>query len=174
MSAPGARSSIFSGRRLAGRSSPVHPRTSAGFDDVGAADKIGDEPRARPLVDFLGVADLLDPSVIEDGDPVGHRQRFALVVRDEDEGEAERVLQGLQLALHRLAQFQVERAERLVEQQNFRAQDERARQRHALALAAGQFARPSRFSMPRSLTSFSASTPSRWRSEFATPRIISP
>ena len=80
--------------------------------------------------------------MIEDGDAIGHRQRLALIVRDEDEGEAERMLQGLQLALHRLAQFQVERAERLIEQKNFRAQDERARQRHALALAAGQFARP--------------------------------
>ena len=111
---------------------------------IGAADKIGDEARARALVDFLRVADLLDPSMIEDGDPVRHRQRLALVVRDEDEGEAERVLQRLQLALHRLAQFEVERAERLVEQQNLGAQDERARQRHALPLPAGELARPSR------------------------------
>ena len=63
---------------------------------------------------------------------------------DEDEGEAERALQGLQLALHRLAQLQVERAERLVEQQHLRAQDQRARQRHALALAAGQLRRLAR------------------------------
>src|SRR5205085_2592555 len=30
--------------------------------DVGAADKAGDEFRARPLVDLLGRADLLDPA----------------------------------------------------------------------------------------------------------------
>ena len=60
------------------------------LDDVGAADEIGDEARARTLVDLLGRADLDDAAVVEDGDAVGHRQRLALVVGDEDEGEAER------------------------------------------------------------------------------------
>ena len=45
-------------------------------------------------------------------------------------------------ALHLLAQLQVERAERLVEQQHLRLADQRARQRHALALAARQLRRP--------------------------------
>ena len=96
----------------------------------------------RPLVDLFRRPDLNDPAVIEDGDAIGHRQRFALIVGDEDKGEAERALQGLQLALHRLAQLQVERSQRLVEQQHFRAQDERARKGHALPLAAGELARP--------------------------------
>ena len=38
--------------------------------------------------------------------------------------------------------LQVERAERLVEQQHARPQDERARQRDPLLLAAGELARP--------------------------------
>ena len=86
-----------------------------GLDDVRAADEIRDESGAGSLVDFLRLADLLDPPMVEDGDPVGHRQGFTLVVRDEDEGEAKRVLQGLKFALHRLAQLQVEGPERLVE-----------------------------------------------------------
>ena len=51
-------------------------------------------------------------------------------------------LDPLQLDLHLLAQLQVERAERLVEQQHGRAVDERARERDALLLAAGELARP--------------------------------
>ena len=46
-----------------------------------------------------------------------------------------------QLVLHLLAQLQVERAERLVEQQHARPVHERARERHALALAARELAR---------------------------------
>ena len=53
-----------------------------------------------------------------------------------------RLLQALQLFLHLLAQLQVERAERLVEQKHFRLVDEGAGERHALALAAGKLARP--------------------------------
>ena len=85
-------------------------------------------------------ADLHDPALVEHGDAVGHRQRLALVVGDEDEGDAERLLQRLQLVLHLLAQLEVERAERLVEQQHLGLVDQRAGQRDALALAAGQLA----------------------------------
>ena len=48
------------------------------------------------------------------------------------------LLDALELELELLAQAQVERAERLVEQQRARAVDERARQRDALLLAAGE------------------------------------
>ena len=37
------------------------------------------------LVDLGGRADLLDPALVEDRDPVAHRQRLVLVVRDVDE-----------------------------------------------------------------------------------------
>ena len=45
----------------------------------------------------------------------------------------------LELDLHLLAQLQVERAERLVEQQHLRPVDERAGQRDPLSLAAGSW-----------------------------------
>ena len=47
----------------------------------------------------------------------------------------------LQLELHLLAQLEVERAERLVEQEHARLVDERARERDALLLAAGELRR---------------------------------
>ena len=56
-----------------------------------------------------------------DRDPVGHRQRLALVVGDVDEGDPDLLLDPGELDLHLLAELEVERAERLVEQQDARA-----------------------------------------------------
>ena len=60
---------------------------------------------------------------------------------DEDEGRAELLMQPLHFVLHAAAQVLVERRERLVEQEDGRLEDERARKRHALLLAARQFRR---------------------------------
>ena len=56
------------------------------------------------------------------------------------EGNADVLLDALELDLQLLAQAQVERAERLVEQQRARAVDQRAGERDALGLAAGELA----------------------------------
>ena len=94
-----------------------------------------------PVVDLLGIADLLDPAAVHDRDPVGHRQRLLLVVGDVDEGDPDLALDPLQLDLQALAQLQVERAERLVEQQHLRQVDQRPRQRNPLLLAARELGR---------------------------------
>ena len=96
------------------------------------------------LVDLGGRAHLLDAPRAEHGQAVAHRQRLLLVVRDVDEGDADLALDALELDLHLLAQLEVERAERLVEQQHLRAVDDRPRQRDALALAAGELRRLAR------------------------------
>ena len=80
-------------------------------------------------------------AVAEHGDAVGHRHGLLLVVRDDDEGEADLVLEPLQLELHARAHLPVERRERLVEQQQPRALDDGAGERDALALAARQLRR---------------------------------
>ena len=116
----------------------------AAAEDVGAADKAGDEFRARPLVDFLGRADLLDPARIHHDDRIGGCHRLALVVRDIDRRVLVGVVQAADLEAHLLAQIGVEIGERLVEQKRFRFDDERARERRALLLAAGQFMRIAR------------------------------
>ena len=86
-------------------------------EDVALADEVGDEIVGRPLVDLGRRGDLLDRALVHHGDAVGHDQRLFLVVGDEDRGQAEPALQAAHLELHRLAQLAVERAERLVEQQ---------------------------------------------------------
>ena len=82
--------------------------------------KPGDEIGARALVDLLGRVDLLDHAAVHDRDAVRHRERLLLVVRHVDERDPDVALDVLQLDLQALAQLQVERAERLVEQQHGR------------------------------------------------------
>src|SRR6266702_6479070 len=110
-------------------------------EQVGITDEIGDEARAWPVVNIGWCADLLDLAGIHHGDPVGHRERFFLVVGDEDHGQTELALQLLQLELHRLPQLLVERAERLVAQQHPRFDHDGAGQGDALLLAPGELAR---------------------------------
>ena len=92
------------------------------------------------VVDILRRAELVDPAGIHHRDQVGRRHRLGLVVGDVDRGVAVFVVQPADLETHLLAQIGVEVGERLVEQQRFRLDDQRARQRHALLLAARQFA----------------------------------
>ncbi len=112
-----------------------------GVDQVRDAEEVGHEQRRRLLVDLARRSRLLDVAAAHHGDPVAHRQRLLLVVRDEDERDPELGLQGLQLDLQVLAQARVERAERLVEEQHLRRQDEGPRERHPLLLPAGELAR---------------------------------
>ena len=79
--------------------------------------------------------------MVEDREAVAHRQRLLLVVRDVDEGDPELLLDPLQLDLQLLAELEVERAERLVEQERLRPVDDRAGERDALALAARELGR---------------------------------
>jgi hypothetical protein len=62
-------------------------------------------------------------------------------VRDVHEGDAEIALERLQEELHLLAQLQVERPERLVEEEHARVVDERAREGDALLLPARELPR---------------------------------
>ena len=127
----------------------------------------------RALVDLGGRADLHDPALVEDGEAVAHRQRLLLVVRHVDERDADLALDALELDLHLLAQLEVQRAERLVEQQHPRAVDDRARQRDALALAADELRRLAR-AVAGEATISSASPARVRRSALSTLRIRSP
>ena len=97
--------------------------------------------RRGPLVELLRRAELLDLPAAHDGDPVAHRQRLLLVVGDVDERDPDLDLDPLQLDLERLAELQVERAERLVEEEHVGPVDEGPGERDALLLAARQLVR---------------------------------
>jgi len=88
----------------------------AGGDDVDVANERGDEAVGGIGVDLLRGPDLADLALRHDGKAIRKAQRLALVMRDEDRGQAERALDVLHLDLHRGTQALVERRERLVEQ----------------------------------------------------------
>ena len=114
------------------------PRDDAPLDEIHHADEVRDEAVGRALVDFVRRVALEEPPVLQHRHAVGHDQRLLLVVRDHHEGDADLVLQALQLELHGAAELLVERGERLVEQEQARALHQRAGERHALLLAAGE------------------------------------
>ena len=99
------------------------------------------ERRRRMIVDVRGRADLLDPAVVHDHDAVRDFERLFLVVRHEHARHVDLVVQAAQPAAQFLADARVERAERLVQQQHARLDRQRARQRDALPLAAGELVR---------------------------------
>ena len=96
---------------------------------VGRADEVGDEGVGRPPVDLDRRRHLPDAALAHHDDQIGHGHRLALVVGDDDGGDAEPLLQLPQFDLHRLAQLGVERRKRLVEQEQL------GRQRQARAIA---------------------------------------
>ncbi len=108
------------------------------LEHVHRADEIGHELRIGEFVDFRGRARLDDFAVIHHADAARQGHRLFLIVRHDDEGHAQLVLQTDQFELRVFAQFLVERAQRFVQQQQLRALHQRACQRHALALATGE------------------------------------
>ncbi len=80
---------------------------------------------ARSIEDVVAVADLDNPSVLHDGDPIGNLLHRTQIMRDEQTGETvaflQRPDQKRELFLHRL----VERRDRLVGDDEGRAPDDR-------------------------------------------------
>ena len=78
------------------------------------------------------------PAVLEHHDALAERHRFDLVVGDVDHGRAQLAMQARDLHAHAAAQLRVEVGQRLVEQEDLRVAHQRAAQRDALPLAAGE------------------------------------
>ncbi len=112
-----------------------------GFEHVHDADEAGDEFVDRPLIDFAGGADLFKVATGENGDALGDFHGLLLIVRDEDGGDVQIVVQADQPFAEFLPDFGVHRAERFVEQQDVRLGGEGAGDGHALALPAGELVR---------------------------------
>ena len=88
------------------------------------------------------VDDLLQPAVLHHHDPVGEQHRFVEIVGDEQDRLLGAGMDVEQFALQAFARLRVERAERLVHQQHFRIDRERARNADALLHAAGELIGP--------------------------------
>src|SRR4051794_1954931 len=105
------------------------------------AQEARDEFARRLSRDFGRCCELLDSALVKQRDSVSEREGFLLVVSDEDRGEAELVVDLAQRAPKFAPDLGVERAERLVEQQDAGLARERSGEGNALALAARELAR---------------------------------
>ncbi len=105
------------------------------------ADEGDDERRGWPIVEFFRRADLFDAAFVEHDDAIGELHRLILIMRDENRRQSRLLMNVAQPAAQILAHARVKRAEGLVEQQHARLDGERARERDALALAAGELRR---------------------------------
>ncbi len=116
---------------------PQHLR----IQHVDVADEAGDEPVAGKTVQFRRFVHLFHPSLVQYRNAMRQGQRLVLRMGHEHESDADILLQVDQLDLHLLAQLGIQRTERFIQQQQARAVDQGAPERHALLLAARQFAR---------------------------------
>ena len=111
------------------------------FDEVGSSDELRDLARNGSVVNLSRRADLGDASVEHHHNPVRHDDRLGLVVGHVDGRDSHAPLQSANEVPHVAAQPRVEVRQRLVEEQHRWLDHQRARERHALLLAAGQLAR---------------------------------
>ena len=109
--------------------------------DIHHADKVGHEERARVGINLRGHVELFEMPSAHHGDAVGQAEGLFLVMGDEDGGDLDPALDGMQFFAQAHAQQGVQVAERLVQQQDLGFQHQRAGQRHALLLAAGKLRR---------------------------------
>ena len=84
---------------------------------------------------------MLDATFVHDGEPIAHRKRLALIVRDVDKRNSHLTLETLQDEQHALPQFEVERAKRLIQKKHFRARDKRPCESNPLALSSRKLMR---------------------------------
>ena len=107
-------------------------------EQIHVPQKVVDEGRERVVVDVVGRADLLDAAFIHHHHAVGHLQRLFLIVGDKHAGDVNFVVQLPQPAAQFQADLRVQRAERLVQQQDAGLDRQGARQGDPLPLAAGK------------------------------------
>ena len=106
----------------------------------GFADEAVHEGGRGIVVNISRRPDLFDTALVHDHHAVGDFERLFLVVGDEDRGDVDFRMQRAQPLPQFFAHLGVERAKRLVEQQDPRLDRKRAGQCDALTLATGQLA----------------------------------
>ena len=100
-------------------------------------DEAGDEAIGRLLIERTLRTDLSHRSFRHHDHPVGHDQRFLLVMRDHHRLTPVAAAIG-EFDAHGLAQLGIQVRQRLVQEQHVRARDQRASQRHTLLWPARQ------------------------------------
>ena len=106
--------------------------------DITLPDKIRHKSILRLIVNILRRANLLNEALVHHHNRIAHGESLLLIVRDKNEGDTGCLLNPFELHLHILAQLEIQRAKRLIEQQHLRIIGKSAGNRHTLLLAAGK------------------------------------
>ncbi len=163
----------FSGRKLVQCLPPPILESQLGRQNIRGTYETCNEPTVRPFINLVRPTHLDDAAFIEDGEAVRHGEGFALIMGDEDEGNAHFLLQRLEFFLHLLAELEIEGAQRFVEQQHLGLIHERTGQGNALALTAGKLPGPAAFKAAE-LHHRQGLAARDWRAVRSTPRIMRP
>src|SRR5205823_10641850 len=75
-------------------------RIGASGKEIAVADEFAHESVRWPVVHVEWGADLLELTVAEYGNPIRHRHRFGLIMRDIDHGDADLAMDPFELDLH--------------------------------------------------------------------------
>lgn len=111
------------------------------LEQVDVADELANQAAGRGFIDVDRAADLGNPAQVHDGDALGHGHGLFLIVGHHHTGHADPLDDLHQLQLHLRAQLLVQRAHRLIEQQQFWPLGQRTGQGHTLTLATGELVR---------------------------------
>ena len=114
----------------------MRPASGRPRNDIDGPEEIHHERIRGQLDDLVDRAVLFDDAVVDDDDAVGQLDRLLLIVRHENAGQMNLVVEPPQPSAEIAADVGVERTERLVEEQDLRFDGERAGQRDALPLSA--------------------------------------
>src|SRR6266404_3683075 len=107
-------------------------------EQIGLSDELCGVSGGGARINVARRGDLFEGAIAEERDAIGEGHGLVLIVRDEEESDADFALESFQLALHLLAEVGVEGGKRLVQEQELRAIDERAGECDALLLAAAE------------------------------------
>ena len=132
-------------RHLDGVAAELGPHAVRALDELRveevhlrAADEGANEQVGRVIVQVLRGIDLLDEAVLHNDDAGAHGHGLGLVMGNIDEGRLQALMQLGDLGAHLHAELRVQVGERFVHQEDLRIADDRAAQRDALTLAAGE------------------------------------
>ncbi len=107
-------------------------------DDIAFTDEIRDKGIFRFIINVYGRADLKNVPPVHDDDRIAHGQGFLLIVGHINKGNADLLLNLLELYLHFFSQLEIQSAQRFVQKQHLRAVDDGACDRNSLLLTTGQ------------------------------------
>ena len=106
--------------------------------NITLADKVRHKAVLRLIVDIRRCTDLLDLTFAHHHHTVTQRQRLFLIVRHVDKRDTQFLVQLFQLDLHVVAHLQIQRTQRLVEQQHLGLVHNSARDSYTLLLTTAQ------------------------------------